>query len=195
MFDFSLLQDGLQFITQQPFALQLALILLAYALAPPCGVPISLITYTTAFIFGLKGGALLALMGYFLSMTLLFEGASRLKGFSFIKKPLEKITKRFPKFSRELPFPIIVGFASFLPYLPLVVLVGLTQKKRLMTYCALALGSLPAFTIALQAGALGNGLMVGMSTTQLIFSLASLLLALMIHLWIFKKAKKASAPK
>lgn len=195
MLSFSLLQEGLQFITQQPFALQLAIILLAYALAPPCGIPISVITYTTAFIFGLKGGVLLALTGYCLSMVLLFEGATRLKGFSFIQKPLAKITKRFPKLSQQLPFPVIVGFASFLPYLPLVVLLGLTQKKRLITYCALALGSLPAFTIALQAGALGNGLMVGMSTTQLIFSLASLALALMIHLWILKKAKKASAPK
>ncbi|NCQ56014.1 MAG: hypothetical protein GW748_07455 [Alphaproteobacteria bacterium] len=195
MLSFSLLQDGLQFINQQPFALKTVIILLTYALAPPCGVPISAITYTTAFIFGLKGGILPALTGYCLSMTLLFEGASRLKDFSFIQKPLAKITKRFPKLSRQLPFPVIVGFASFLPYLPLVVLLGLTQKKRLSTYCALALGSLPAFAVALQAGALGNGLMVGMSTEQLIFSLASLIIALMIHLWIFKNAKKGSAPK
>ncbi len=85
MLSFSLLQDGLQFINQQPFALQTVIILLTYALAPPCGVPISAITYTTAFIFGLKGGILPALTGYCLSMTLLFEGASRLKDFSFIQ--------------------------------------------------------------------------------------------------------------
>ncbi|MDP4840463.1 MAG: hypothetical protein NWR43_02650 [Alphaproteobacteria bacterium] len=83
MLSFSLLQDGLQFINQQPFALQTVIILLTYALAPPCGVPISAITYTTAFIFGLKGGILPALTGYCLSMALLFEGASRLKDFSF----------------------------------------------------------------------------------------------------------------
>ncbi len=190
MFDLSILQDALAFLTQQSLGLQLLFILLAYALAPVCGVPITFITYVTAFIFGLKVGAPLAFIGYCLSLTLLFEGAALFKNKSLIKIPLSKLQNRFPKLSQRLSFPLIVGLASILPYLPLVALLGLTQEKRFTTYSALLLGSMPAFIIALQAGALGNGLVMGMSQNRLIFSFITLGLALMLHLWIFKKAKK-----
>lgn len=195
MFDFHTLQNILHLINQQPLALQMACVLLAYAIAPACGVPIMLITYGTACLFGLKIGFFLALLGYCLSLVILFEGAVSLQKRRFIKESLEKLTLRFPLLATQLSFPMVVGFACIMPYLPLVILLGLTQEKRMSTYGALLLGSLPAFAIALQAGALGNGILVGMSSKRLIFSLVTLATALMIHLWIFNKTKKKIASK
>ena len=75
MFDLSFIQESIAFLSQQPLLLQMFFILLAYAIAPACGVPITLITYGTFFLFGLKYGCILAFTGYCLSLTLLFEGA------------------------------------------------------------------------------------------------------------------------
>ena len=91
---------------------------------------------------------------------------------------------------KNLSLPIITAMAMLLPYLPLLIFLGLTQTKRFLTYLAIFIGSIPALLISLQAGYLGSEMLFGANKERIMLSLIILLLAYCLHYFIIKKLGK-----
>ena len=81
--------------------------------------------------------------------------------------------------------------SMILPYLPLIIFLGLTQTRRFLSYSAILIGSIPALLISLQAGYLGEvKKCFGANKERIILSLILLLLSLSLHYFVIKKLGK-----
>jgi uncharacterized membrane protein YdjX (TVP38/TMEM64 family) len=77
--DLSFFKDALVMVESQSFGTQLGFVLGFYAIAPLCGIPITIVTYTTGCLFGVIHGFFAGYIGMLLSFTVLLEGNRLMK--------------------------------------------------------------------------------------------------------------------
>ena len=183
-------QDFASVVINQQTEFIIIFFLLSYIFLPFLGVPMMLITYFSGFILGFKLGLSISLIGYMVNMIIVYELANNFKNFKYFNKKILLIKKKVSFMKKNLSLPIITVMAMLLPYLPLLIFLGLTQTKRFLTYLAIFIGSIPALLISLQAGYLGSEMLFGANKERVMLSLIILLLAYCLHYLIIKKLGK-----
>lgn len=183
-------QDLASIVINQQLELIIIFFILSYLLLPLLGVPMMLITYFSGFILGLKLGLVISLFGYIINMIMIYELANYFKNFSFFKKNIFLFNQKIPFLKKKLSLPTIATMAMILPYLPLLIFLGLTQTKRFLIYSSIFVGSIPALFISLQAGYLGNQIIFGANKERFMLSVIVLAFTLSFHYFIIKKFGK-----
>ena len=123
-------------------------------------------------------------------MIIVYELAYYFKKYKFFKNKISLIKKKISFMQKNFSLPVITAMAMLLPYLPLLIFLGFTQTKRFLTYSAIFIGSMPALLISLQAGYLGNEVLLGANKERIMLSLITLLLTLSLHYFVIKKLGK-----
>ena len=180
-------EDLISIVINQRLELIILFFILSYMALPLLGMPMMIITYFSGFLLGFRLGLLISLIGYITNMIIIYELANNFKNIRFFKNKFYFIKEKFSFTKKELSLPIITAMAMLLPYLPLLIYLGLTQTKRFLNYLAIFIGSIPALLISLQAGHLGNQILFGASKERIILSLIILALTFSLHYFIIKK--------
>lgn len=187
MFNF---QDLVSIIINQQPELIIIFFIFSYILLPFLGIPMMVITYFLGLVLGFKWGLFISLAGYIINMILIYELAGKLKKLKYLKKKIIIIKEKFAFVKNNFSLPIITIMAMLLPYLPLLVFLGLTQSRKIFTYFAIFIGSLPALLISLQAGHLGNQIFFGASKERIALSGIVLFLTLSLHYILIRRFSK-----
>ncbi len=180
-------QDLVSIFINQQLELKIIFFLLSYLLLPLLGVPMVVITYFSGFILGFKLGLFISFIGYIINMIIIYELASYLKNINFLNKKITLIKKKFSFIKTNFSVPTITSMAMLLPYLPLLIFLGLTQTRRFLTYLAVFIGSIPSLFISLQAGHLGNQMLFGANKERVVLSFFILFLTFSLHYFLIKK--------
>lgn len=183
-------QDLASIVINQQLELIIIFLLLSYIFLPLLGVPMMLITYFSGFILGFKLGLFISIIGYIINMIIIYELASNFKNFKYLKNKIFLIKEKVSFMKKKFSLPVITAMAMLLPYLPLLIFLGLTQTNRLLTYSAIFIGSIPALLISLQAGYLGSEILFGANKERVILSLIILVLTFSLHYFVIKKIGK-----
>ena len=183
-------QNLASIVINQQLELIILFFLLSYTFLPLLGVPMMLITYFSGFILGFNLGLLISLLGYIINMIIVYELARNFKKLKFFKNKILSLKKKVYFMKKNLSLPVITIMSMLLPYLPLLIFLGFTQSKRLLTYLAIFLGSIPALLISLQAGHLGSEMLFGANKERIILSLIILFLTFSLHYFVIKKLGK-----
>ena len=187
MLDF---QELASIVINQRSELIILFFILSYMFLPILGVPMMVVTYFSGFILGFKLGLFISLTGYIINMIIVFELAGKLKNINFLNKKIIFVKEKFSFIKTNFSIPTISFMAMLLPYLPLLIFLGLTQKRRFLNYSSIFIGSIPALLISLQAGYLGNQMLFGASKERIILSLFILILTFSLNYIIIKKLGK-----
>ncbi len=194
MFSVKYVYELWSLIESLPLSLKLISVLCTFFLAPAFGVPIMLIVSMTVMLLGLIQGGICAAIGFFLAALLYFKLAKKIAKISFIQRQVDRIKNRIPLLKKKRSIAEVVSLALLVPFLPLITILGMTQKKTIKICGSLFAGSFPAFVIAVQAGYIGKETLGKNSITsvQIYLSIGILLVALLIQFFLYKRARKVS---
>lgn len=133
-----------------------------FIISPLIMLPIMSIAFFSGLNYGIAGGLIISIIGYFLSTIFYYYIGYFSHNISFLKRKIVRYKIRYKHLYTDTGIFSISIAALFVPFIILVPLLGLIKKRKRITVIGLLLGSFPSIFLSVVSGSMAQQF----STTQ-----------------------------
>ncbi len=173
-------------INNIPTIIGIFVTIVLFVVSPLIMMPIMSIAFLSGLYYGIAGGLLVALVGYFIATIFYYYLGYFSHNFKFLKRKIVHYKLRYKHIYTDTGIFSIAIAALFIPFIILVPLLGLIKKRKRVTVVGLLLGSFPSIVLSVVSGSMAQQFSVTQNKIYILYAFL-FILAIYIISKIFKR--------
>lgn len=150
------------------------------------------VAYLCGIFFGMLYGFAVASLGYAISLVAYYYFGRWFSDWPKMQRKLTAVHGFFSKTAQQVGFFHLMLLSLIIPFLLLVPALGVLGYRKRKMLLAVYLGALPSLVLSVKAGSLGKSFLETQDPTFLAYSVAALVVVILIQLLVAKYTKKKS---